>query len=203
MQKRLFHPFFDTRNPSETAGLGLAVCQSLIEGHGGTVTVRSSPGHSTTFEIEYPLADGMPREPVRPAADRAAAARTQANLTALVIDEDRKVQDSLLNLLSDRGYRVITVASGEEALDLTERARFDLVLCDVRLRGMTAIDLCRRLQNRVQSFVFLSSDAFSADLREMFSDQNQAVLAKPFTAADVERLLNEIEPRLLEAHVRG
>jgi hypothetical protein len=37
----------------------------------------------------------------------------------------------------------------------------------------------------------------------MFSDQHQAVLAKPFTAADVERLLNEIEPRLLEAHVRG
>ena len=203
MQKRLFHPFFDTRNPSETAGLGLAVCQSLIESHGGTVQVRSSPGHSTTFEIEYPLADGMPREPVRPAADRTAGARAQANLTALVIDEDRKVQDSLLNLLSDRGYRVITVASGEEALDLTERARFDLVLCDVRLRGINGIELCRRLQNRVQSFVFLSSDAFSADLQEMFSDQNQAVLAKPFTAADVERLLNGIEPRLLEAHVRG
>ena len=52
MQKRLFHPFFDSRNPVETAGLGLAVCQSLIEGHGGTVRVRSSPGHSTTFEIE-------------------------------------------------------------------------------------------------------------------------------------------------------
>lgn len=203
MQKRLFHPFFDTRNPSETAGLGLAVCQSLIEGHGGTVQVRSSQGHSTTFEIEYPLADGVPREPVRPATDRAAAARTQANLTALVIDEDHKVQDSLLNLLSDRGYRVITVASGEEALDLTERARFDLVLCDVRLHGINGIELSRRLKNRVQGFVFLSSDAFSADLQEMFSDQHQAVLAKPFTAADVERLLNEIEPRLLEAHVRG
>lgn len=199
LQNPGFRPLFG-KNPNETAGLGLAVCQSLIEGHGGTVRVTSSPGQSTTFEIEYPLADTVPwGAPVSSPADQPAAARSQANLTALVIDEDRKVQDSLLNLLSDRNYRVITVSSAEEALDLAERARFDLVLCDVRLRGMSAVELYRRVQNRIQSFVFLTADSFSADLREMFSETNQAVLSKPFTAADVERLLDEIEPRLMSA----
>jgi signal transduction histidine kinase len=195
--KRFFNPFHRQQSASETAGLGLAVCQSLIEGHGGTVRVSTSAGHSTTFEIEYPLAEG---KPIVTPAPEPLARRPPVNLTALVIDEDRKVQDSLLNLLSDRSYRVVTVASAEEALDLAARARFDLVLCDVRIRGMNGLELYRRMQDRIQSFVFLAGDAFSADMRALFHAPNQAVLAKPFTAADVQRLLEEIEPRLLNAH---
>lgn len=198
-QRNFFDPFYDRKSATDTAGLGLAVCQSLIEGHGGTVRVSGSPGHSTTFEIEYPLAEGSLRVPA-PAPEPAVARRPGANLTALVIDEDRKVQDSLLNLLSDRDYRVITVASAEEALDLAARARFDLVLCEVRMRGMNGLELYRRIQGRIQSFVFLTGDSFGADMRELFREPNQAVLAKPFTAADVEGLLNEIEPRLMNAH---
>ncbi|HZS51815.1 MAG TPA: ATP-binding protein [Bryobacterales bacterium] len=200
LQSRVYHPFFDARKPIETAGLGLALCQSLIEGHGGSIRVSNSPNHATTFEIEYPLADSLPPKPAQVPAARKTESRPPATLTALVIDEDRKVQDSLLSLLSDRQYRVITVSSAEEALDLAERARFDLVLCDVRMRGISGIELYRRLQSRIQSFVFLTADTFSTDIREMFSEPNQAVLAKPFTAADVERLLDEIEPRMTGVH---
>ena len=198
-QQRAYGSFFDSR-PGETAGLGLAVCQSLIEGHGGTIRVSSSAGQTTTFEIEYPLASGVAREPSPAAPPASEGARVAGDLTALVIDEDRKVQDSLLSLLSDRHYRVITVSSAEEALDLAERARFDVVLCDVRLRGMSGIELYGRLQHRIQSFVFLTADSFGDDLQEMFSEHNQAVLAKPFTAADVQNLLDKIEPRLLGLH---
>jgi CheY-like chemotaxis protein len=65
---------------------------------------------------------------------------------------------------------------------------------------MNGLELYRRMQDRIQSFVFLAGDAFSADMRALFHAPNQAVLAKPFTAADVQRLLEEIEPRLLNAH---
>lgn len=187
--------FFDSRRAGGAAGIGLALCQSLIEGHGGSIRVSSSPSHSTTFEIEYPLADTARLQPVSSAA-RESDERPAMNLTALVIDEDRRVQDSLLSLLSDRRYRVITVSSAEEALDLAERARFDLVLCDVRLRGISGIELYRRLQSRIQSFVFLTAETFSTDMGELFSESNQSVLAKPFTAADVQRLLNQIEPQM-------
>ncbi|MBI3697327.1 MAG: response regulator, partial [Acidobacteria bacterium] len=188
--------FFDNRRAGETAGLGLTLCQSLIEGLGGTIRVSNRSGQATTFEIEYPLVELAARIPARAAAQSETEARRPSGFTALVIDEDRKVQDSLLNLLSDRKYRVITVSSAEEALDLTERARFDLVLCDVRLRGVSAIELYRRIRHRIRSFVFLTGENFSGDLREMFSEPNKAVLAKPFTAADVEHLLDEIEPGL-------
>ena len=201
MQNRVYHPFSDSRKANETAGLGLTLCQSLIEGHGGLIRVSNTPADSTTFEIEYPLAEGPQRPVTAPA--RKPEARQPANLTALVIDEDRKVQDSLLSLLSDREYRVITVSNAEEALDLAERAHFDLVLCDVRMRGLSGAELYRRLQGRIQSFVFLTADSFSADIREMFSEPNQAFLTKPFTAADVERLLDEIEPQMTGAAHAG
>lgn len=188
--------FFDSRRAGETAGLGLALCQNLVEGHGGVIRVSNTGGPITTFEIEYPLADSSRLMPAPQPALRRAESRQPANLTALVIDEDRKVQDSLLSLLSDRRYRVITVSSAEEALDLVERARFDLVLCDVRLRGISGIELYRRLQHRIPSFVFLTTDAFPADMRELFSEPNQAVLPKPFTAADVVRVLDQIEPQI-------
>jgi len=195
MQNRIFNSSFESRKPNDTAGLGLAVCQSLIEGHGGSIRVNSTPGQSTTFEIEYMLA-GVASEP---AGEAGHAARPPGNLTALVIDEDPKVQDSLLSLLSDRKYRVITVSSAEEALDLAERAHFDLVLCDVRMRGISGIEVYRRVRGRIRSFVFLTADSFSAEMKEMFSEQNQAVLPKPFTAADVEKLLEDIEPKLAGA----
>ena len=192
--------FFDSRRAGETAGLGLALCKSLIEGLGGTIRVSNRPGHVTTFEIEYPLAEPSTRVPARPAIQFETEVRRSSSFTALVIDEDRKVQDSLLSLLSDRKYRVITVSSAEEALDLTERARFDLVLCDVRLRGLSVLELYRRIRQRIRSFVFLTGETFSGDMREMFSEPNQAVLTKPFTAANVERLLDEIEPQLTGVH---
>ncbi len=198
--KRLFGPVYDRKHAAETTGLGLAVCRSLIEGHGGSVRVTTSPGHSTTFEIEYPLAEPAART-APPAAETATAAKRRSlNLTALVIDEDRRVQDSLLNLLSDRSYRVVTVSSAEEALDLTARARFDLVLCEIRIRGLSGLELCRRMQGRIHCFVFLTGDNFGSEMHQMLAEQNHLVLTKPFTAADVERVLNEVEPRLMNAH---
>lgn len=191
---------YDSIRPTRTAGLGMAVCQSLIEGHGGSIRLRTAVGHGTTFEIEYPLAVSLEREAPAPSpAEGASVERLSSSLTALVIDEDQRVQESLLSMLSDREYRVIVVGSAEEALDLAERARFDLVLCDAHLRGMGGIELYQRIRQRIQTFVFLT-DAFNPELREMFGDGDQAVLAKPFTAADVEALLEAVEPRLLEAH---
>ena len=192
--------FFDHRRAGGSAGLGLAVCKGLIESHGGSIRVINSPGQTTTFEIEYPLSVFSLEQAASGLAGRPARQGMPAGLTALVIDEDRHVQDSLLSLLSDRRYRVITVSSAEEALDLAERVRFDLVLCEVRLRGISGIELYKRLQHQIRSFVFLTTDAFHADLREMFSEHNQAVLGKPFTSADVERLLEEIEPLLMGSH---
>jgi signal transduction histidine kinase len=52
-RERIFHPGFTTCAGSP--GLGLAVCKTIMEQHGGTITVDSAPGHGTTFRLEFPL----------------------------------------------------------------------------------------------------------------------------------------------------
>jgi len=53
---RIFEPFFSTKEVGKGIGLGLAICHGIIEAMGGSISVRSTPGHGTTFTIKVPMA---------------------------------------------------------------------------------------------------------------------------------------------------
>jgi len=55
---KVFEPYFTTRG--EGTGLGLAVVKSVVELHGGTVTVRCEPGEGAVFRIIIPAEEGRP-----------------------------------------------------------------------------------------------------------------------------------------------
>jgi two-component system NtrC family sensor kinase len=53
---RIFDPFFTTKEDQNRTGLGLAVAHSIVEQHGGEITVRSEPGLGTEFQVGLPMA---------------------------------------------------------------------------------------------------------------------------------------------------
>lgn len=57
-QRRLFEPFFSTKAQGEGSGLGLSLCRSIVEGHGGTIQVTSQTGYGATVCITLPVRDG-------------------------------------------------------------------------------------------------------------------------------------------------
>ena len=170
------------------SSLGLSVCQSLIERAGGTLQIDRNSSLGFRIEVEYPLAE----DPWQTGEDEdlleSPAGVRAGSMTILVIDADPKVQQTLVQYLSDQSYRAIPVSTPEAALEISERIRFEWVFCDLRLQPMSAVEMWQRLRNRVDRFVFLADEAALAQNPEIFSGEGRAVLKKPFSADDGREL---------------
>ena len=53
--KKIFEPFFSTKEDQHRTGLGLAIAKNIIDQHGGTIEVNSQPGVGTEFVVTLPL----------------------------------------------------------------------------------------------------------------------------------------------------
>jgi PAS domain S-box-containing protein len=156
----VFEPFFTTKGPGEGSGLGLSMVYGFINQSGGRVMLTSTPHAGTTAEILLPrAADGALA--IQSPSNRATAAGD--GQTILVIEDDPGVTTVIAEGLSQLGYRVINVATGEEALaGFADLGRVDLVLSDIVLPGgLSGLDVeeAIRKQHPDVRFVFMSGYA--------------------------------------------
>jgi signal transduction histidine kinase len=190
------HVADDERLLEPESSLRLAVCQSLIEGFGGTLRVENRAKRGFRIELSYPLAADILRRKQPTAPRHTANGISTAAPTALVIDSDTSVQDVLLYMLSERGYRVIPVSSPEEGLDLCQQAHFDCVFCDARPSG-DGIEVYDRMRSRVSPFIFLAETTFAVENGD-FPGKGCAILHKPIEAAELDHLLESVAPEPAE-----
>jgi signal transduction histidine kinase/CheY-like chemotaxis protein len=184
----------DTRGDSTdgdhtgSGALGLGVCRGIVESHGGEFrVVRTSPAQAR-FDIELPVIEA------RQAGSATELSEAIRQLTVLVVEPDAKVQRQLVQMLGDRGDRVVPVASAEEGLDIVERLRFDMVICAVRLPSLNWVTFCERVRLRVGGFVLLT-DAFNSDVGRAFRNSEGYVLTKPVDETDLHRICRAVEDR--------
>src|SRR5207237_3393340 len=101
IQQKIFEAFFTTKAQGEGTGLGLSLCRSIVEEHGGVLTVESTVGVGTTFRIELPV--------VAPPA-KTAQASAEAGLPAvgprriLVVDDEPTIAAVLADSLERDGH---------------------------------------------------------------------------------------------------
>lgn len=116
------------------------------------------------------------------------------SLRVLVVDDNRALADNLAEILADEGCSPTTAYSAEQALRIAEDTHFDIVLTDIRMPGMSGVELIERLSAREPTTTFLLMTAYTSDqmlLAAAHLGVVRAVLAKPLA---VERLL-ELLPR--------
>jgi PAS domain S-box-containing protein len=188
LRGRIFEPFFTTKEVGEGTGLGLSISHGLAQAHGGALELLGSK-RGARFRLSLPAyeADRVPT----------ASERAVSNLdgrAVLVVDDEAPIRELLVRLLERRGYAVQAADSGWTALKLAASNPFSLVLCDVRMPGINGIDLYRRLDDEYPAngrrFVFITGDAKS--IEGLANTPRTAVLAKPFTAADLDAVLARV-----------
>lgn len=164
-------------------GLGLALTKRIVEVHGGRVGVTSTVGRGSTFFAVMPVVTAGAREPVgwvREAPPRGASTNAP---TVLVIEEDERERLWLLQTLTEAGYAVEAVASGESAVARCRERVFDAITLDILLHEESGLDVLRQLReeglNTTTAVIVVTATA-EQGLADSFAIHD--VLTKPVQA---------------------
>ncbi|MGH8084062.1 MAG: ATP-binding protein [Lysobacter sp.] len=193
-QARLFRRFEQAEGERTAAryggsGLGLAICQELAAAMGGTISVDSTPGAGTRFDVCLPLADALvPRAPAS-----AAAPGTGISLSLLLVEDDSIVAEVIGELLRAQGHRVRHAGHGLAALTEIATGQFDAALLDLDLPGMDGLALARHL--RAQAFggrlVAITARADADAEPQALAAGFDRFLRKPVTGAMLRAMLDD------------
>ncbi|AKF81041.1 histidine kinase [Myxococcus fulvus 124B02] len=193
VQRRIFDPFFTTRPVGEGTGLGLSICLTLVQAMGGRIEVSSAQGWGSTFRVVLPaLAVGTVAAPESPVLGNVVPLAMRKRL--LLIDDEPSVGNSVSRLVRDV-YEVHAVQDAREALRrLSTGERFDAILCDLMMPGMSGMDFVVELERLAPELVLrtglMTGGAFTAQAREFVGRHSRGLLEKPF---ERERLCTFVE----------
>lgn len=177
-------------------GLGLAICQKLVELHDGRIDATSDGrGKGSTFTAHFPLSE-LVRETVPGPASRLggkfAPVATPA-IRILLVEDHAPTRGPLVVILNRRGYEVVAVGSATEALETAARQSFDLVLSDIGLPDMDGYALMRQLKELYAMIgVALTGYGMESDVAESADAGFVAHLTKPIHVDMLDRTLRNV-----------
>lgn len=191
--KRIFEPFYTTREAG--SGLGLTVAQSIVAGSGGRIEVESRPGYGSAFTVLLPSPKGTQRK----AFSEGDVARC-TNKKILVMDDDRFIRDILGRMIDRLGCRSSLAADGNEAVFLYQEAMdsghpFDAVIMDLTVPGgMGGKDAVRRILRVDPEATVVVTSGLPNDpiLTEYQRFGFRGSVAKPFTFDQIAETLASV-----------
>ncbi len=194
LRARVFEPYFTTKPVGIGTGIGLAVSFSIVEGHGGTLTVDCPATGGTEFTVRLPIGTmdsmGPAAAPIKPPL--------AAQCTVLIVDDEADIRDTLTEILTAAQHTVVSVASGHEALTQLAARDFDVIFTDVRMPDLDGPALYHAIEQRwperARRVVFVTGDTLAASFSAFAATVANPIIEKPFLPAEVRRVVTRTAP---------
>ncbi len=190
-QARIFEPFFTTKELGKGTGLGLSMVYGIVNGHNGVISVNSTKGVGTRFDICFPRS-GKHHE--LPPGGANVHAEDAGSATILLVEDEPHAPSLARPLLKKLGYTVLVAQSATEAIKLAEQNVVHLLITDVIMRDMNGRDLAEavvKCHNHTR-VLFMSDDADEAVHRKGTHEPGIACLQKPFSPGDLANRIREL-----------
>jgi two-component system, cell cycle sensor histidine kinase and response regulator CckA len=194
---KIFDPYFSTKRRGTQAGmgLGLSICHTIIQKHGGAIAVESEPGVGTTFHLHLPASHQLLQK-----EKASVPVGVLGHRRILVMDDEEVVRRLVRRLLQQMGHEVELVADGQRAVGAYESAKdqgrpFDAVVLDLTIRdgagGLETIRELLKIDPAVKAIV-MSGYASDSAVLEPERYGFKGVLTKPFDRHSLRTVLARV-----------
>jgi PAS domain S-box-containing protein len=199
--KRIFDPFYTTKNVGKGTGLGLSICYGIVKEHGGDITAHNAPEGGAVIEVRLPLVvtASTVTETPQTAARRAGAIQGRV----LLVEEEEAVLEFERDVLMGAGANVVTATKSDDVRTRLLSEPFDAIIMNGKMpsdwHAKEAFQWikqhCSEMENHVL-FTF-SNGVEQADDRGFLRENNVPFLVKPFEVAE---LISQARRLLQKAH---
>jgi signal transduction histidine kinase/ActR/RegA family two-component response regulator len=196
----LFEPFqqadHDQALRDRGTGLGLAIAKRLADLLNGSIAISSRYGSGTKIELTLPVTTPLSENTKQ--EDPAQLTQEPRDLLRILIADDSSSSRLLLQIiLSKRGHQVEAVDNGEDALEATQTARFDLVILDMQMPRMGGLECARAIralpkQKHPSRLIALTAQSFDEDKQAAAEAGFDAFISKPYSEEQIEALLRSV-----------
>lgn len=177
---KIFEPFFSTKEVGVGTGLGLSISYGIVKEHGGEILIENLYGQGVTFIVTFPLSPSG-KEKVESAPRRAGSF---VGKRILIADDTESVVEMCTYLLRAEGFHVEAAADGQAALEQLRSGRYDLILFDIGLPGLSGPrfhdHILKEDPAMAERLLFFFEEGVDPEMRRLLEERNLQILSKPF-----------------------
>ena len=187
-----YEPFFSTKPEGKGTGLGLSMVYGFVKQSGGHVKTYSEPGHGTTVKLYLPRT--RDKEDIAVSAESAPVMGGEE--TVLVVEDDDQVRTTVVDMLTELGYRVLKANDASSALVIIESGiPVDLLFTDVVMPGpLRSPELARKARERMPNLAVLFTSGYTENsiVHGGRLDPGVELLSKPYTREALARKVRHV-----------
>lgn len=190
MVEYIFDPYFSTRKAGKNSGMGLAMVQGIVKGHGGVITVDSQPDRGTSFRVYLPVAETPDR-----GASRPEKVEMRGKEHIVLVDDETILLKTMGLMLERLGYAVESFSNPLEALKRFKESpdSVDLLLTDMTMPEMDGLTLTEAVLAIRPELPVIICSGYSDRLSgaELSDFKTVMTLSKPFDSSDLAHALRK------------